>query len=335
MPLVDVSNAITFFDELPGRLQAPSFHPDYVMSDAKRSKSIKPTFFVRQSGGELFYHAFHAESIPGTDLIDVQSPYGYGGPIATTADERFLADAWAEYDQWCQENRVLAEFLRFHPCLKNWRYFSGDVIHDRKTVWIDLTRADLMSGYAARSRTSIRKAVANSVDFEWVTPESFLGIFPGLYESAMKTLGAAESYYFPRSYFESIVASNIVWMGLCRKDSETVSGAIFLVGEDLIEYHLSASSALGKALASTNLLIHRAAERGQDEGKTIFHLGGGTDSSEENRLLFFKRGFSGQTAEFKIGRKVHHPAIYDNLRRNWESEVGTSAKRVLFYRTSS
>ena len=332
MPVVCSSDAITFFDRLPSRLKAPSLHPAYVSSDATRSDSLHPMFVVEQRGGVLYYHAFQTETIPGINLIDVQSPYGYGGPIATTTDPEFLAVAWAKYDEWCQENKVVVEFMRFHPLLDNWRYFAGDVMYDRDTVYIDLTRSDLFRGYAPRSRTAIRKAIANNVQVEWTSTEVFLDAFHPLYASTMCTLGTDHSYYFPPRYFENIVDSNMVWLGVCRKETKIISGAIFLVGEHLVEYHLSASSMSGKTVAATNLLVHRAAIRAQSAGKAMLHLGGGANSSEDNRLLFFKRGFSRRTASFRIGRKVHQSLIYENLKADWELKHGEPAKKILFYK---
>src|SRR5665213_3165611 len=245
MPAVGNSDAISFFEELPPRLRAPSLHPGYVLTDAKRSASLCPTFFVHRRSGECFYHAFHTEAIHGTSLIDIQSPYGYGGPIATTADAHFLSEAWREYHQWCQERSVLVEFMRFHPRLENWRFFSGDVWYDRDTVWLDLSCAVLMDEYAVRSRTAIRKAVANGVQFEWASAQSFLEEFPPLYASVMRRLEASESYQFSTAYFASLVDSTTVWMGVCRAESQVIAGAIFLVGTELVEYHLSAASTLG------------------------------------------------------------------------------------------
>jgi hypothetical protein len=333
MPAVCEADAILVFDNLPSRLRAPSLHPGYVLSDATRADSLSPTFFVYQSGGESFYHAFHTEAVHGITAIDVQSPYGYGGPVATTTDAHFLSEAWTEYHQWCQENDVLVEFMRFHPCLENWRFFSGEVWYDRDTVWLDLSRTAVMDGYAVRSRTAVRKAVASGVKCEWVAAESFLEEFPQLYLAAMNRLGASDAYRFSDAYFTKLVATSPVWMGLCRKGATVVSGAIFLVGESLVEYHLSASSELGRTLAATNLLIHRAAERAQSEERSALHLGGGNDSSPDNTLLFFKRGFSKLTAEFKIGRRIHQPSAYENLERTWQAERGEVSRKVLFYRT--
>ena len=86
----------------------------------------------------------------------MQSAYGYGGPVASTTDPAFLQSASAVWKDWCQEKKVLVEFIRFHPLLENWRFFSGDIFDDRMTVWIDLAVPGLMAQYTTRVRTAVR-----------------------------------------------------------------------------------------------------------------------------------------------------------------------------------
>ena len=50
---------------------------------------------------------------------DIQSPYGYGGPIATTSSPDFWIEAKLEFNKWAKGNRVVVEFLRFHPIINN------------------------------------------------------------------------------------------------------------------------------------------------------------------------------------------------------------------------
>jgi hypothetical protein len=338
MSVASVAEALSVYERLPRHLRSASFHPCYVLADARRSSSLQPTFFVHEQDGEQFYHAFHTERVAAEaaqsdrPLIDIQSPYGYGGPLATTTDERFLASAWRAFDAWCEEQGVLVEFLRFHPRLENWRYFGGEVMHTQDTVWIDVQCADLMDSYTTRARTAIRKAIAQHVTFTWVRPPAFLAAFPDLYAGTMRNVGAADSYYFPQAYFEDLAAWNMVWLGQCSVGCDVVCGAIFLVGADLVEYHLSASNETGRKLSATNLLIHRAAERARTQGKTTLHLGGGSTAAASNPLLFFKRGFSPLIASFKIGRKVHRPNMYETMKESWTTQRHTVPTKVLFYK---
>lgn len=326
----DVAAAV--FHRLPGALQAPSLHPAYVQADTSRASDLAPVFFVYEHGGEFLYHAFHMAAVPGSPYQDIQSPYGYGGPVATSEDPEFLAQAWQNYSDWCCEQRVIAEFVRFHPLLRNWRFFSGDVLHDRETVYVDLKLPDLLSSYGIRARTAVRKATKQGLHLEWWPAEEFNEIFQPLYYATMGSLKASSFYFFPATYFEQLDRWDSVHRAVCLYGNQPVAAAIFLQGSEILEYHLSAANDVGKKLGATNLLLHEAGLFGQKAGLGQLHLGGGTTAESGNSLLFFKSGFSAARASFKIGRRIHDPAVYLELKSQWQKKTGSSGNRVLFYR---
>ncbi|MHB1099939.1 MAG: hypothetical protein ACYCZR_10330, partial [Burkholderiales bacterium] len=195
---VDFDSAVDAFENaFDNSLQSPYLHPCYVVADAKRDDTLSPVFFVFEEGGNAFYYAFHTSPVPHQPIRDIQSPYGYGGPISNSEDEGFLTRAWSAFHLWCRENSVLTEFVRFHPLLDNSRFFSEKVLSDRETVWIDLSEKDLLSTYSTRARTTIRKAQKNDLKVEWWKPEDFAHMFSRFYLDHMQSLNADSYYYFP------------------------------------------------------------------------------------------------------------------------------------------
>jgi hypothetical protein len=328
---VGFNQALASFHALEPSLQAPSLHPAYVEADARRDAALEPVYFLHREGEAIYYHAFHLARVPETAYRDIQSPYGYGGPVASSSDPSFLAGAERVFSAWCAEHRVLAEFLRFHPLLENWRFYDGEVLDDRQTVWIPL-EGDVFASYSTRARTAVRKAVNQGLAVEWVNREELAAVFPGLYEPAMRALETSAFYFFPDAYYRALQGWERLHFAVCRQNSEAVAAAVFLLGPAIAEYHLSASSPLGKQLGATNLLLHEAALRAQAQGCRALHLGGGTDASPENSLLFFKGGFSKVRAGFKIGKRVRDAAGYRALRAKWEQSGKILSNRVLFYR---
>ena len=78
--------------------------------------------FVAEDDAGMLFHCFirrPIQSVAGHaiagGLSDLETAYGYGGPLATTLDPVFLAAAWEGFAQWCRQRRVVCEFLRFHP----------------------------------------------------------------------------------------------------------------------------------------------------------------------------------------------------------------------------
>lgn len=329
---VDYNKAIQAFEGLREENRAPSLHPYYVIADSKRDQSLKPVFFVYEENKDIFYHGFHQAAIEGTDLFDIQSPYGYGGPIASSNDEVFLYRAWEAYLSWCAENNILVEFIRFHPLLDNWQFYGGETLADRETVALKLNDGDILSTYSTRAKTAVRKAIKSGLSVEWWDKNNFLTVFPKLYNDTMKELKADDFYFFPQEYYQEMTAWNQARLAVCKLAEQVVAAAVFLVESYYMEYHLSASAPLGKNLGATNLLLHEAALLGQRLGCQLLHLGGGTDSKPDNSLLFFKSGFSKHRLAFKIGKHIHQTVDYNTLKTKWQENRGKTANRVLFYR---
>jgi hypothetical protein len=329
---IDAARAGELFATLPAARQAPGLDPAYILADARRSGELNPVFWCHVEDDRVYLHGAHRAWVPGTDLHDFQSQYGYGGPVASSDEPGFLERAQRAYEQWCRENAILAEFVRFHPLVENWTCFAGDVIEDRQTVWIDLTLPDLLASYQVRARTAVRKAIKSGLEVEWLAGTEFMVVFPTLYRGAMRAVGATDFYYFSDDYFAAAASLKTGHFALCRLQNRVVSGAIFLVSGDIMEYHLSASDEAGKRLGATNLLLHDAALRGGGMGCTRLHLGGGTDASPDNPLFFFKAGFSSRRASFKIGKRVYLPQAYARLKAEWRVQHGEPGNRILFYR---
>lgn len=328
---MNFDNACAKFEALPSQLQIPSLHPCYIRADAQTDPSAKEEFFFYEDAGSVWYHGFHLRNIPNTDFFDVQSPYGYGGPVGTSQDPNFLHTAWQAWTQWCVQHNVMAEFARFHPLLGNWIFFHGDIHKNRSTVVIDL-EDNLMAGYKTRVRTTIRKAIKHELQFRWATTVQEQQEFIKHYYEEMRRINAAQSYFFPSSYFSYLFACPGTRLGVCELAGETLACAIFLIRGEYMEYHLSAATDYGRKLGAVNLLLHSAALEGQRAGVRRFHLGGGFDSSPDNPLLFFKSGFSPATAEFRIGSKIHLNEEYQQMKKRWEVDQASVSDKILFYR---
>ncbi|MBU8713676.1 MULTISPECIES: GNAT family N-acetyltransferase [Brevibacillus] len=330
---VEYEKAKAVFNRIESYRKCPSQDPNYVVIDANREKDLVPTFFVYEDGGEIYYHSFHVSPIPNSLYYDVQTPYGYGGPISTTEDPLFLKRAWNAYSDWSREKKIVVEFVRFHPILENWRFYQGEVFYDRDTVWIDLTTENLMNEYQTRAKRKVRKAIKNDLVVQWVTYEEFFNHFPKVYDEVMNSLQADSFYYFSDAYYKAWQTEKNVHFALCKHEEEVVATVFFYHNGSTMEYHLSAATDLGKELAATSLVIHEAALLGKQLGYKQLHLGGGTNSHTDNPLFFFKSGFSNRRGNFKIGKVIHLQAIYDQMKDEWLEKNGEITNRVLFYRS--
>jgi hypothetical protein len=329
---ISYEHALEGFSRFDRRCQLPTISPTYVAVDAERNQELEPLFWLYEEDENCLYQGGHLASIPGTQYRDLQTPYQYGGPVCNTRDSAFLFRAWKAYTTWCRDHAIAVEFVRFHPLLRNWDLYPDEGTFNRETVWMDLARADLMASYQTRVRTAVRKAVKNGLSVEWRTGSGNAEWFMEFYNSTMREIGAELFYFFPLSYFRRLLAWDQARLAVCMCQDEPVAAAIFLIGPDMAEYHLSAANQTGKHLGGTTLLLHEAAQTAKLAGCSAMYLGGGTDNRPDNPLLFFKAGFSTERAAFKIGKYVHSEEAYSSLKLQFAQAHEASPGRVLFYR---
>jgi hypothetical protein len=328
---IDLYEAVRRFEMLPSQLRMGTLDPRFVAEDAHRDSSLRNVHFLYEEEQQFFLHSFHLGAIPGAELRDIQSAYGYGGPLASASDPAFLERADRSFRAWAGEQSVAAEFLRFHPAADNRHFYLGPTREDRDTVSIDL-REDLFGQYQSRRRSYVRSALRGPLRCEFVDSRTMLERFPSIYAQNMTALGATPFYFFSRDYFERILGLDFV-RGILAYDEagQTIAGLILAVCSGNVEYHLAAALPDAPTLATT-LLIHSVAAHYQQAGASLFYLGGGRSSDPKDSLLFFKRSFSRGTRRFCIGPRVLDPSSYQRLQTLFCERFAANPGRVLFYR---
>ena len=226
---ISYDRAVEVFASLSPSLQVATLSPAYVLIDAVVYRELMPVFWLYEEGEYFLYQGALLAAIPGTPYRDLQTPYQYGGPLSNSRDAGFLKrGAWLAYVEWCRENYVIVEFMRFHPLLHDEDFYGGEVIPNRLTVWIDLTISDLLASYETRARTTIRKAIKNGLTVEWHSGAEKAAWFTQFYQAAMREIGADELYLFPEEYFYRLLAWGQSMLAICLYENQPVAASIFL-----------------------------------------------------------------------------------------------------------
>lgn len=68
-----------------------------------------------------FYHVFSPNKIEDSDYFDIEPFLGYNGFIINkeNPDQNFVSRALQLYKEYCYENKIIAEIVRFNPVLNN------------------------------------------------------------------------------------------------------------------------------------------------------------------------------------------------------------------------
>ncbi len=164
--------------------------------------------------------------------------------------------------------------------------------------------------------------------------------FVEIYKQTMRRVSADQFYYFNLGYFERLrrLTLGAAKLYVVKRDGRIAAGAIFLMGSDLLHYHLSATDSNNKVAGATNALIAKAAEQGWRRGFKRLHLGGGKSNLPNDQLLKFKRRMSTDEHSFWIGKYVHDESVYSEICRRWRdrnpNRVAEFGNRLLCYRFS-
>ena len=246
---------------------------------------------------------------------DFSTPYGYGGWIVEGNDISAIFDT---YNTWVMENRIVSEFVRFHPLIKNHVLCSSfyDVMKLGEVVHMNLSSPEVIwENIISKNRNMIRKAIKNDVKiYNGRFPEIYK-TFKTIYDSKMKQDNAEEYYYFEDSFYSSVLEdlphnAQVFW---AEKDEIIIAASIMLSTNGWMNYHLSGSLKEYGSLAPTNLLLYEAALWGCANGYKTLYLGGGVGSNDDGLLKFKKAFYRGELNHYYIGKKIFNEKNYEFL----------------------
>lgn len=275
----------------------------------------------------------------GEIIYDFETAYGYGGPIFNTSDSSFKREALQIMLDYFENNSYVAGFVRFHPlllnatnCIENSRI---KIIHDRKTVAIDLTLSEndiWMKEIHSKNRNVIKKAINNGLTFIVDDKFKYLDEFIEIYNSTMTKLSADNFYYFNYQYYQNIKERfHNSFLGIVKKDNLIIAAAIFFCEGIYGHYHLSGSRKDFLNLLPNNFMLYEAALELKKRGAKYFHLGGGTTSSPCDTLFCFKSKFSKSEYQFSIGKMIFNKNIYNRLCEYWELHNCNKIERYKYF----
>lgn len=247
--------------------------------------------------------------------FDFSSPYGYGGWIVEgngSTDNLFK-----EYENWCKENKIISEFVRFHPLIDNQKYSESfyNVIPLGKVIALDTRDKDIMwANMSSRNRNKVKKARNNSIIITNNGVEK-LDIFKTIYEETMTRDNAEDYYFFDDKYYDCLfndLKDNVTIFN-AEYNNEVISSCIIMFANNRVSYHLSGSRRMTNNIYETNLLLYSVGEWANEQGFDTFLLGGGVGSHEDN-LYRFKEGFDDKhNYQFYIGKKTYNEELYNEL----------------------
>jgi len=260
---------------------------------------------------------------------DAVTPYGYGGPFAWGSPPPAAEPFWEAAEAWLLGAKVVTSFARLSLFPEEMIAFRGEVAELMPNVVRELKLdADaLWMDYAHKVRKNVNAARRAGLTFEVDEEGRRLEEFLTIYESTMDRRNAGEGYYFPRTFFETIVRElprGFLFAHVLDAGRVVSTELVLRSGSHLYSF-------LGGTLADAfekrpnDLLKHEVAEWGRREGYGAYVLGGGYGGPDG--IFKYKLSFApGGEVAFRVGRAVHDPPAVAALleqRRAFEAARGT------------
>jgi hypothetical protein len=294
-----VSARAELLDDAGAAAESEEFFRSRAFLDAE---GVTHTLRVEAGDGAIAAPVIVRE-IPGSEMRDAISPYGYPGATVTGAARPDPAEV-----DWSPTGLV-SVFLRDRaggePC------FAGAT--DRSPLQVSDPGEERKSRMSDRQQ--IRRNERRGLEIRIVAgPEANEADRVGFrraYEETMRRAEAAERYFFAAEYFAGILGSPRSWLLLALEPGGELAAASIAVQSDgMFHYYLSGTAdehLRGSPMKSiVAAMIEFAAERGLP-----LNLGGGVRPGDP--LEEFKRGFANREQPFRTHELVCDPEAYERL----------------------
>ena len=254
--------------------------------------------------------------------FDIITPYGYGGPLIVQAvnKQKLLQDFRKNFAQYCYENSIVSELVRFHPIAKNYEDFKDlyDAKFNRYTVVTNLKDYNdpIQEEFSKRCRKDIRRVLRTGMEYKITLSPDNIDNFLTCYYSTMDRNKANSFYYFDKKYFDKIkhYFKDKTILVEALYDNKTIAAGYYFISNNIIHAHLSGTLQEYLHLSPAYMLKYGTAKWGKENGYELIHYGGGRSESLDDGLYKFKKQFGTNTEyEFWIGKKVWNKEVYEKL----------------------
>lgn len=289
---------------------------EYLVSALKLDPGQAALFyFVDDSGeGEVAYPFIKRElREEGFLFYDVTTPFGYGGPLLKVKGDgyKLAANFLAGFSEYCQAEKIVAEFIRFHPLMNNAEFFKDelDLISVYETYTLPLLNTNFQNNPFQQKHTSeytVKKLGTVKHMFDFLV----------LYYSTIRMNEDTDSYhFFTDDYFESLVSSlgpNLHLFG-AYKNNKLLAACYLLTKGDVIYHHLSGRADGEKVPEAENVLRRRIAEWGAENNFLYYHLGGKQIGDYNQNVTDSTSRFTHTISTYFISRLVHDQEVYKTI----------------------
>lgn len=256
-----------------------------------------------------------------TKYFDVISPYGYSGPLYKN-DMNLLIKIhfWRLVDQWYESNNVVSEFIRFN-LNKNYLGYTGIVIPTLKNVIGKILKNQEVQwqNYLPKVRNNYRKAIGYNLKSDIYAGNKItddkLNIFYDIYLQTLTRNNASKTYFFPLSYFKSLINTNPngIFLAFASKNDVIIAAELLIQNKEEIFAYLAGSNSQCLFYRPNDFLRVEIIKWASKRNIEKYILGGGMHNSDglyRHKKSFFPKD---PDKDFLTGRKIINKTVYIEL----------------------
>lgn len=298
----------------------PCFSLEYArLYEDKENGKAELFFFENEKGRveHVFIKRRITDTVNGKQYYDITSPYGYGGPVIVKGEQsiKLLEDYFDAFHNYCLEQNIISEFVRFHLHESNLirTYYYGETAVIGPHVIRDLKLA-LRKDMDREIQRSLNKAEKAGLTIHYDTTGERIKEFIKIYDETMKRNNASDYYHFEPSFFDDLhsnLKNKFIYVS-AELDGKTISSRLSIFGEKYGFGFLGGTLKEYFYTQATTAVDYYLLKYLKDKNCCYFSFGGGFKSNDG--IYKYKKNFSkGEDIPFYIGKKIHHPHIYDQL----------------------
>ena len=309
----------------------------YLHSLKRKNKII---YFLYKEDQNFFLNILFKNSINidgFENFFDLESPYGYGGPITNSKNKIFLKKATNFFDNWCKKNSILCRLTKFNPLLTNINQYvseTKDLIKVKKIAIFNISKEKInILNYDSKTRNMINKNLNKNIKFSIIDYKSYevnqLKIFKNYYLQSMLKKNVNKFYFFNEDYFNKIallIKNKKAFIINAYENNAIIAGAFFLFNHNKAYYHLSFQDNYPGIM---NTIIYKSTKILLDKGIKYLILGGGILNSDNDSLFKFKLKMSNMINFFYIETKIFNTKTYGKICKKLGIK---NPEKLLFYK---
>lgn len=334
-----------YFGKLEDAYKDVFFLPEYY--ELYEADNIKAECFIYEREGKIILYPYLKSEISMAQLsnsnscyYDIEGAYGYNGLAVNSQDADFLIGFDGCFTNYCRENNIIAEFIRFNPVSANHQLSPFvDPIVANKNVIVDLNQTEndiWMNSYEHAARKNVNKAKRNGLTvhiyYAKELPETLFRCFMDIYKETMDRNRAEGIYYFSEDFYRRI-CKNLPERALfifTLDKGKPVSCELVLLSKRVAYSFLGGTLESHYSTGANNLLKHELILKLKELSFQAYCLGGGQridDGIFRYKAAFSKKGI----VDFYIGKRIHNADMYAHICQAWEAKFPEKKEKYKNY----